>query len=96
MKYAYTGAKGKEETNIVRVEAQTTREEKDGNITVEFITTPNVPLLSTVFLRAVNSRNQETSTADRNDVFALRCPTMDSAWNLKQVEEYLPSVTNPS
>ncbi|EYC36512.1 hypothetical protein Y032_0889g2881 [Ancylostoma ceylanicum] len=82
MKYTYTGAKGKEETNIVRVEAQTTHEEEDGNITVEFIRSPNVPLSSTVFLRAVNSRSQETSIVDTNDVFALRCSTMDSARNL--------------
>ncbi|CAJ0595173.1 unnamed protein product [Cylicocyclus nassatus] len=82
IKYTYTSVNGRRETNIATITAQTTHTQKDANLTLEFVTTPTIPLLSSVFLQAVNTTKAETALVDNDDVFALRCPTMESSRNL--------------
>ncbi|CAJ0592386.1 unnamed protein product [Cylicocyclus nassatus] len=71
-----------EESAIINTLTQTTHTQKDANLTLEFVTTPTIPLLSSVFLQAVNTTKAETALVDKDDVFALRCPTMESSQNL--------------
>ncbi|CAJ0593115.1 unnamed protein product [Cylicocyclus nassatus] len=82
IKYTYTSVTGRRETNTATITAQTTHTQKDANLTLEFVTTPTIPLLSSVFLQAVNTTKAETALVDKDDVFALRCPTMESSQNL--------------
>ncbi|CAJ0607513.1 unnamed protein product [Cylicocyclus nassatus] len=51
IKYTYTSVNGRREMNIATITAQTTHTQKDANLTLEFVTTPTIPLLSSVFLQ---------------------------------------------
>ncbi|CAJ0598230.1 unnamed protein product [Cylicocyclus nassatus] len=82
LKYTYISAKGEKESTTLTVTAQTAKVQKNANITMEFVTTPLIPLLSTIFLQTADSTTAHTAMVDKDEIFALRCPTLESSKNL--------------
>ncbi|EYC27487.1 hypothetical protein Y032_0009g755 [Ancylostoma ceylanicum] len=85
IKITHSDAKGKRRTTVVNVISQTTKVLDNINVTLEFVTTPTIPLLSSIFLQAVNNdSNSEVALIENDDVFALRCPTEKSTSNVTE------------
>ncbi|EYC34938.1 hypothetical protein Y032_1250g3785 [Ancylostoma ceylanicum] len=85
IKITHSDAKGKRRTTVVNVISQTTKVLDNINVTLEFVTTPTIPLLSSIFLQAVNNdSNSEVALIGNDDVFALRCPTEKSTSNVTE------------
>ncbi|EYC38590.1 hypothetical protein Y032_0707g1698, partial [Ancylostoma ceylanicum] len=85
IKITHSDAKGKRRTTIVNVISQTTKVLDNINVTLEFVTTPTIPLLSSIFLQAMNNdSNSEVALIGNDDVFALRCPTESSTSNITE------------
>ncbi|EYC18263.1 hypothetical protein Y032_0028g1765 [Ancylostoma ceylanicum] len=71
-------------SSTISVISQATKVLDNINVTLEFVTTPTIPLLGTTFLQAVNTSSSEVSLIGNDDVFALRCTTEKSAHNVTE------------
>ncbi|KAK6061854.1 hypothetical protein COOONC_00476 [Cooperia oncophora] len=79
VKFTYTGARGIAVSDTIPINTQATHVMEEANITLEFVTTPAIPLLGIMFMGTVNVSHSEAAVIEKEDFIALRCPTIDSA-----------------
>ncbi|VDL74551.1 unnamed protein product [Nippostrongylus brasiliensis] len=84
MEYSFTQSGGKKTSERVNVITQGTQVLRNANITLQFVTMPTIPLLSSTFVQAIDVNGTEVAIVGKDDFFSLRCPTWESSKNVTE------------